>query len=194
MDAGYESSNPFKALFNYQIEASDFDVKKAYDSIQLFRDMASMAAKAQGIVSLNYKLKGVLDENMQPVYPSLDGSGVLNVRKVKVMGLKILSIVSQKAGADSLKNPDIAGLDIKSSIKNNVITVERFKIKMAGFRLRVEGKANFDGQLQMKMRLGLPPLGIIGIPIRVSGTQENPIIKMGKKDTEEVKETEYKEQ
>ncbi len=37
------------------------------------------------------------------------------------------------------------------------------------------------------MRLGLPPLGIIGIPIMVTGTQDDPKIKLGRKTKEEVR-------
>jgi AsmA protein len=43
------------------------------------------------------------------------------------------------------------------------------------------------------MRLGLPPLGIIGIPMRVTGTQDNPKIKLGKSDKDEIPETEDKD-
>ena len=42
------------------------------------------------------------------------------------------------------------------------------------------------------MRLGLPPMGIIGIPLTVTGTQDNPKVKLGKK-TEDLEETEYVE-
>jgi AsmA protein len=34
------------------------------------------------------------------------------------------------------------------------------------------------------MRLGLPPIGIIDLPIRVTGNSENPVVKVGKKDRE----------
>jgi AsmA protein len=40
------------------------------------------------------------------------------------------------------------------------------------------------------MRLGLPPFGIIGIPIKVTGTQEEPKVRLGKQ-TEDLQETEY---
>ena len=40
------------------------------------------------------------------------------------------------------------------------------------------------------MRLGLPPLGIIGIPIKVTGTQQNPKISLGSK-SKDLEETEY---
>ena len=49
-----------------------------------------------------------------------------------------------------------------------------------------------DGKLNIKMRLGLPPLGIIGIPLTVTGTKDNPKVKVGKKgdEIEETKDTE----
>jgi AsmA protein len=100
--------------------------------------------------------------------------------------------VSQKTSTEAIKNPDITKVDIKTTIKNNIITIERFKFKVAGFRPRIEGTTSFDGQLNIKMRLGLPPLGIIGIPLTVTGTQEAPKVKLGKK-TEDLEETEYVE-
>jgi len=40
--------------------------------------------------------------------------------------------------------------------------------------------------------LGLPPLGILGIPMTITGTQDNPKVKLGKQ-TEDLQETEYVE-
>ena len=72
------------------------------------------------------------------------------------------------------------------------MTIERFKFKFAGFRPRIEGTTSLDGRLNLKMRLGLPPLGIFGIPITVTGNKDNPKIKIGKEtqDLEETKDNE----
>jgi AsmA protein len=48
--------------------------------------------------------------------------------------------------------------------------------------------------MNLKFRIGLPPLGIIGIPMTVTGTQENPKVKRGKgDDSSNLKEEEDKE-
>ena len=83
MNANYQAVTPQKANFNYGIKATDFDIKRAYNEIEVFRKMASAAEKAQGIVSLDYQLKGRLTGNMEPVYPSLVGGGTLSVKDVK---------------------------------------------------------------------------------------------------------------
>ena len=192
MNANYQASSPKKAQFEYDIKASDFDIKRAYNEIKIFREMASAAEKAEGIISLEYKLKGRLNANMEPVYPSLVGNGVVSVKDIKMQGMKMFSAVAKKTSKEDIKNPELSKVEIKSSIKNNIITLERFKFKFAGFRPRIEGTTSLDGRLNLKMRLGLPPLGIIGIPLTITGNKDNPKVKIGRK-SDDLEETEDKE-
>ncbi len=190
MDAFYKNEGNQKAYFDYKINAAEFDIKRAYNEIKMFREIVTAAENAEGIVGLNYTIKGVLNNQMEPVMPSLEGNGTLSVKKVKMQGFKLLNVVSAKTENPNIKDPDISKVDIKSTIKNNILTIERFKFKAAGFRLRFEGQTSLDGKLNLKMRIGLPPLGIIGIPIKIAGTQENLEIKIGKQ-SEDLEETEY---
>ncbi|HTG67556.1 MAG TPA: AsmA-like C-terminal region-containing protein [Flavobacterium sp.] len=188
MNANYKSTNPKNARFDYHIKASEFDIKRAYKEVKLFREMASAAEKAQGIISLDYNLKGRLNANMEPVLPSLIGNGIVSIKNIKMYVMKMFSNVAKKTSKESIKNPELNKVDIKTSIKNNIITVERFKFKFAGFRPRIEGTTSLDGRLNLKMRLGLPPLGILGIPLTITGNKDNPKIKIGRK-TEDLEET-----
>ena len=192
MNAAYQGFNPKKAVFEYEIKATDFDIKRAYKEVEMFKEMASAAENAEGIVSLDYKIKGRLNQQMMPVYPSLIGGGVLSIKDVKVKGMKMFNAVSSSTDYESIKNPELSKVAIKSTVKNNIVTIERFKFKYAGFRPRIEGTSSLDGKLNIKMRLGLPPFGIIGIPLTVTGTQDKPKVKMGSKgeDIEETQDTE----
>lgn len=190
MDIVYGSQSPEKAFFDFKVNAKDFDIKRAYNEVKMFREMASAAESAEGIVSLDYNVAGILDGNMMPIYPSLTGGGTLSVKNVKMKGFKMFGTVSKKTGKDAIANPDLSKVDIKTKIKNNIITIERFKFKVTGFRPRIEGTTSFDGKLNIKMRLGLPPFGLLGIPLKITGTQENPNVKLGKQ-TEDLEETEY---
>ncbi len=187
MDAAYTSISPNKAFFDYHISAEDFDVQKAYNNIKIFHDLASSAANAEGLISLDYQLSGYLDGNMMPVYPSLAGGGVLSAKKIKMHGFKLFNEIRKEAKQDSLDNdPDVAKVAIKSSIANNIITIEPTKMKIAIFRARFEGQVSFSKALDLKFRLGLPPMGLIGIPMTITGTQDNPKVEMrkGKKEDE----------
>ena len=185
MDATYGSQSPEKASFTYHINAQNFNIRRAYNEIKLFHDLATSASKADGIVSLDYQLAGNLDANMHPVMPSLKGGGTLSIADVKVHGLKIFGAVSKATGKDSVNNPHLSKVTLKSSIAHNIITLERTKMRVLGFRPRFEGQVGFDGKLNLQFRLGLPPLGIIGIPMTITGTEDNPQVHLRREKKED---------
>ncbi|MCO5238189.1 MAG: AsmA family protein [Chitinophagaceae bacterium] len=178
MDATYEGVTPHKGWFDFKVKADSFSIEKAYREIPLLREMVSSASGVQGMVGLNYSLNGRLDQNMMPVYPSLKGGGVINLKKVKLKGFKLMNAVSRSSERDELKDPELSGIHLKTTVNNNIITLERTKLRIMGFRPRFEGQVSLDGELNIKGRLGLPPLGIFGIPFTVRGTSEDPVVKL----------------
>lgn len=178
LDGGYKGYSPRNGQFNFAAKAASFSVARAYDEIPLFREMASSAKGIEGLVGLDYSLAGRLNENMEVVFPSLKGGGTLSLKKVKLKGFKLMNAVSKSTEYDQLQDADVAGIVIKSTVENNILNIERVRMRIAGLRPRFEGQVSFDGELNLKGRLGLPPLGIFGIPFMVSGTSENPEIKL----------------
>ncbi len=195
MDATYGSITPQKAFFDFHVKAEDFDIKRGYNEIAMIRELATSAGKAEGLVSMDYALKGRLDATMFPVLPSLEGGGTVSVKKIKFYGLKLFNDISKGTQKEGLKNPDLSKVEVKSAIKNNTITMEQFKFKVKGIRVRISGSTTLDSKLDLKIRLGMGPLGIIGIPMKVTGTSENIKIKYGKgKDSDELKESDYSDE
>ncbi|MBK8968038.1 MAG: AsmA family protein [Lewinellaceae bacterium] len=189
MEADYTPVNLRKAIFGFSLKADSFDVKRAYREVPMFREMAGSAEKAEGLVSLEYQLQGRLNDRMEPVYPSVKGQGVLKLEQVKVNGLKLFGAVSKATGRDSINNPELKAVVIKSAVANNIITIERTKMKVFGFRPRIEGQTSLDGRLNLRFRLGLPPLGILGIPMTITGTSDNPEVTIRKgKEADELEE------
>ena len=189
MNGSYQPVSPRMAKFSYSIQAKDFDIQKAYNEITIFRELASAAKNVYGTVSLDYSLSGALDDNMSPKMKSIEGKGVLTLEDIKFKGFKLFNAVSEKTSFESLHDAEASKVEIKTSIKNNVMTIDRTKFKIAGFRPRIEGQVTLDGRMNLGFRLGLPPFGIIGIPLSITGTSDNMKIKLGKQQEESLDES-----
>ncbi|RNL53277.1 AsmA family protein [Pedobacter jejuensis] len=177
IDARYQDESPLTANFDVALKVLDFDVQRAYKEIDMVRELATSAKDVNGIVSLDYKLKGDFDQNMMPIYPSLEGGGVVNLRDVEVKNLKMLSVIGDNVGADAFNNPDMKGVNIETHIKNNLIHIEEFKFKVSVLRPSISGTTSLNGLLDILVKVGLPPAGWIAIPVAVIGTAEKPKIK-----------------
>lgn len=191
IDARYQDESPMAANFDVRFQAKDFDVQRAYKEVPMFREMVSAAEKTKGIISLDYSLKGDLDGNMAPIYESLAGGGVINLRDVQVTGLKLFSTVSEKTGQSGIDNPNMKGINVRTSIDNNLIHIDDFTFSVASFRPTIKGTTSFNGLLDLRIRLGLPPGGLIGIPIVVTGTHEDPKIKVFSKTGKPIEDAIY---
>ncbi|WP_316757655.1 AsmA-like C-terminal region-containing protein [Pedobacter aquatilis] len=177
IDARYQDESPLTANFDLALKVLDFDVQRAYKEIDMVRELATSAKDVNGVVSLDYKLKGDFDKNMNPIYPSLEGGGVVNLRDVEVKNLKMLSVIGDNVGANAFNNPDMKGVNIETHIKNNLIHVEEFKFKVSVLRPSISGTTSFNGLLDILVKVGLPPAGWISVPVAVIGTAEKPKIK-----------------
>ncbi len=177
IDARYLDDSPLAASFDIAFKVMDFNVQRAYKEIDMVRNMATSAKDVSGIVSLDYKLKGDFDQNMNPIYPSLEGGGVVNLKDVAVKNLKMLSVVGDNAGIDAFNHPDMQGVNIVTHIKDDLIHIDKFTFKVSILRPSISGTTSFNGLLDILVRVGLPPAGLIGIPVAVTGTSDKPKIK-----------------
>lgn len=193
IDARYQDESPLTANYDVALNVLDFDVQRAYNEIDMVREMATAAKNVKGIVSLDYKLKGDFDKNMTPIYPSLEGGGVVNLRDVEVKNLKMLSAVGDNIGAKAFNNPDMKGVNIETHIKNNLIHVDKFTFKVSILRPTISGTTSFNGLLDLRVRVGILPGGLIGFPIVVTGTHEKPQVKIFSKKGQGIVDALYNE-
>ena len=182
MEGSYEPINLKQANFTYHVNVKEADIQTAYKEIQLFRELLTSAAAVKGKVSLDYSLNGILNDSLYPVMNTLNGGGVLSIKNPSFKGFKLFAAIGKKTGKDSLNEKRTAKqtVQLKTTIANNIITIEKVKLKVAGFRPRFEGQVGLDGRLNLKARLGLPPFGLFGIPLTITGTQDNPVVQFRK--------------
>ncbi len=195
LDAVYKPVNERLADVQLHARADSFDIGRAYKEIPMIRELFTTAKNMDGIISMDYKITAKLNSSMMPLYPSVKGGGFVRLENVNIKGLKVLGAISRATGKDSLENPNLKAVLIKTKIENNIMKIERTKMRILGFRPRFEGETSLDGKLNLNFRLGLPPFGLVGIPLTITGTFDNPVVEVRRgKEGDKLEEEEYDEE
>ena len=195
LDAVYKPVNERVADVQLHARADSFEIGRAYKEIPMLRELFTTAKNMDGIISMDYKITAKLNSSMMPLYPSVKGEGFIRLENVKIKGLKVLGAISRATGKDSLENPTLKAVLIKTKIENNIMKIERTKMRILGFRPRFEGETSLDGKLNINFRLGLPPFGLVGIPLTITGTFDNPVVEVRRgKEGDKLEEEEYEEE
>jgi AsmA protein len=72
-----------------------------------------------------------------------------------------------------------------------LIHVDKFTFKVSILRPTISGTTSFNGLLDLRIRVGILPGGLIGFPVVVTGTHEKPKIKIFSKTGQGIVDASY---
>lgn len=148
-----DNLSPF---INLDFNISNFDIPMAYNGIGLFQAAAPIASKTQGSFSTNFNLKGRLDENLQPVFSSLQGGGGLSSSQLKIESVQTMNTLASLLGNDDYKRLITDGINLSFEFVNGRIFQKPFTLKYAGSDVNMSGSIGFDQTLDYNLLLMIP--------------------------------------
>lgn len=207
MNGFYETTNPKKPGFDYDMSIKNFDIQTVVTTFNTIEEMAPYAKNAKGRFNTSLKVNGVLDEEMLPDLNTISGSGDMLTKNVKVEDFKALDQLAQVLKNDKLKALNVDDTRVKYKFKDGRVNIEPFDIKMGPVTGTLSGSNGFDQSLDNKMTLKVPSselgagdainklnsqassLGMslnsveyVNVDVLITGTVDAPKVKVSLKD------------
>jgi hypothetical protein len=209
MDGLYGTKNIKAPVIDFAMDIQNFDIQKTYKTFNTVQKMAGIAEYAAGKFNCNLSFKGIMDEHMNPVLPSLNGAGRLQTQNVVLSNYAPLNKVADAIKMDKYKRLSVNNTNISFKFKDGGVDVDPFDIKTGDSKLTVQGRSNFDQTINFPLTfdiaradLGSAANGVItgllsqanskganlsvGERIKLSalltGTAKNPVVKTDLKD------------
>jgi AsmA protein len=175
IDGDYKVSNNIP-MFDLDIDIKDLDINKAY---QMFIDDTELAP-AEGAFSTKYALKGNLTPDFSIITSDLKGKGTIYIDNVSVKELKLFNHIKGISKKDEFNNPQLNEVVLDTEIKDSKFLIYPCTIKVNKFLTEIEGEQTFDSKMNYMVKISVPPLKKVKIPISIVGTTDKPAIKLGK--------------
>lgn len=203
----YDTEEIAAPLFSFDMQIERMDIKKAYESFVTVQKLAPIAEHISGSFSTNFKIGGLLEQNMMPDLSTLTGAGLIRIANAivsndshLVSGISSLSKIDNNLSREfSIKN-----VSIKAEIENGRLYIEPFVAQFGNYATTIGGSSGIDGSIDYLLALNIPSgaagqafnsavSSIIGsnfsgaenivMNVNMGGTYLKPDFKLGKVET-----------
>jgi hypothetical protein len=152
----YDTKIPSGPVANMEIEISGIDIQKAYNAFGMMKKLAPIAQRTQGTFSTSLKLSTLLDNEMMPVYNSMNGGGKLNTSTIIIENVNTLNKLADILQMPDLKRMKTSPIDLTYEFSDGQLRVKPFDIKYEDISAKISGTTGFDQTIDYDMKLTVP--------------------------------------
>ena len=142
---GAYNSVPENPEYDFGFSITEMSIPASFDAFNTVQKMAPMAENMTGNFSTDFKINGVLGQDMMPIYDLMYGKGVVQVKNASLQD-KLAKGISKilQTGEEGLQISDV---EANCEIKDGRLFVEPFEAKLAGRKATIWGSNGIDGSL-----------------------------------------------
>jgi len=156
VNGNYSTADAQKPKINLDFTLDNIDIPTSYEKFAMIRKYLPLAKKTEGKFSSNLKLNSTLDQNMMPVYETMNGRGNLSTTKIAVKELNTLVEIANALYFDDLKNLDLDKISLAFQFVNGKLITKPFDIKYKNVTANLEGWTGLDQSIGYLMTMNIP--------------------------------------
>lgn len=211
MSGIYATPSNKSAEFNLDMKVKALDIPSAYASLSTVRSFMPIAANSTGQFTSGFKLKGKLNDEMEPVLRSFNGAGDFSGNNVVIVGAKVFNEIGKYFKKDQFKKVTVDDFYTKFKIVNGGLEISAFDTKIAGQEATISGHQTVRQDLdylmdfkvnkndlsgEMSKYLGFVPgmdnIEKLPVGVVIAGTFKEPDVKVDMSKAKKVIEAEFK--
>ena len=148
-----EDKNP---KLNAGFALNNVGFAQAYKELDMVRQLAPIFSNLKGDFSGSIKVDTELNEQMSPIFPTLNGSGSLSTKDVGLDNVTFIHMVADIVNKPALKKTNVKDLNLDFTIKDGRVTTKPFDIKMGDYVMNLSGTTGLDQTIDYKGKITLP--------------------------------------
>jgi hypothetical protein len=147
----YQNPGHHSPKVNMSLNMTSFDIPTAFQSLPLIRKYLPIAAQSKGQFSTSFKLSGMLDDKMNLVTESLNGSGIFNSFSVQILNSPVFNKIKSVLDESKLSDVKIDDFTAQFTIENGNLLLKPFKTKLSGQEATFSGRLNANNVIDMNI-------------------------------------------
>ncbi len=152
----YSTKNINSPDVGLNLKMTNLNIPSAYNDFALVRKYLPVAKKTKGRMSAGLTFSTKLDNEMMPVYETMNGQGQLSTTPITVNGLNTLVKIAETLNFKELRNLTLDKVNISFRFINGKLITKPFSLKYKDFTADVEGWTGLDQSIEYAITMNVP--------------------------------------
>ncbi len=200
-DMTYNTQNIKDPKFDMDLKIQQLGFKEAFAAFNTVKKIAPVAKNIEGKMDMNIVMSGGLDQAMNVVYNTLNGSGSMFIPNAQLANSKVLDGLASVTKTKELSPLALNNVKVNFKIVDGNLILEPFDVKAGEIKMNVGGGSKLDGDMDLLVKMDVPT-GELGnaaagaisnlagttvtapknikMDLNVTGTYDNPKVRLVK--------------
>ena len=134
----------------------EVSVNKSAVAFSAMSKYAPIAKKANGAITTSFDIKTDLDNNLNPLFETMNGKGALQGNSLSIGNVNTLNQLGDALKINELKQAVIKNIQLDFSIQQGSLFVQPFDMSLNGMKAALGGRTGLDQSIDYNLKLDIP--------------------------------------
>lgn len=180
----YNTQDLEKPAYDFGLKIDNVSISQAYATFSTIRTFVPIAEKMTGNFSTDFKVNGLLQQDLMPDMGTVNGAGLVKIAQATVQGSDFVGKVTAVTKLDDAKEVTLKDVLMSATIENGTLSVKPFDVKFGSYTTTVNGSTDLNGNINYNLRM-IVPAGKLGSEFNAlvggakSGSSQNVPLTIG---------------
>lgn len=186
MNGYYSTADLTKPQMDANFKLSNLSFTQTYKELNMARQMAPIFENLKGDYSGKLHVQTLLNPDMSPMLPTMQGSGSLSTKDLSLSGVKAIEQIAQAVNKPELKEMKVKDMTLNFTIKEGRVITQPFDLKLGEYVLNLSGSTGLDQTIDYSGKIKLPASAggfakLSTIDLKIGGNFTSPKVSLDTK-------------
>jgi hypothetical protein len=156
LNGSYATKDITQPTIDFDLNISNFDIQQTFSTFNTFAVIAPIGERASGRFSAGFTLRGLLDDKLEPVLPSLAGGGKFSSSALTIENSPALVGLAEKLKMDRYKSLEVRDVNVSFEFRDGRVEVQPFDVNLGDAKATISGNHGFDQTINYLLSMAIP--------------------------------------
>ena len=152
----YNTQDISKPNYDFGMKIDNASISQAFATFTAVQTFVPIAEKIVGNFSTDFKINGLLQQDMMPDMASITGDGLVKIAQAAVKDSHLISGITSITKLENSNEVTLKDVIMSAHISDGRLGVKPFDVKLGNYTTTIVGSTGMDGSISYNLKMDVP--------------------------------------